>query len=371
MKIRIIGEPMFDRYGVTRAVLLLVKGFHRRGVDVEVVSSLIKPNVRTELEHYASVIDLGFKNVLFDEASTSFVEIWLREAIAQQVSKRLRKLIERGNLSSADAAINMSNTIAVESTAWYAQGPVFEAMEHARSYVPLRYSVPYAMARSVIKHLDIRLMHSLRKLSRVACANSYTMKRVYESLGILMDCIVYEPLDTELFRPTIPRPGGDYVLTYFGKETNYRVVKFVADTGVKIKAFGSKATSFIPRDMLKHPNIEALGHVTDEELADLYSSALFTLFPFTEEPFGYIPVESMACCTPVLTYNRQGPSETVVNGITGWLANSDEELIELAVRIWKNGYPSSMRFRCRERALEFDVKVIADEWIKLIAHVRG
>jgi len=48
----------------------------------------------------------------------------------------------------------------------------------------------------------------------------------------------------------------------------------------------------------------------------------------------------MACRTPVLTYNRQGSSETVVNDVAGWLANSDEELVNLALKIWRYGYPS-------------------------------
>lgn len=161
------------------------------------------------------------------------------------------------------------------------------------------------------------------------------------------------------------------MLTYFGKETDHMAVKTVADKGVKIKAFGCKATSIVPEYVLNHPNIEVLGYVTDNELVVLYSNALFTLFPFTEEPFGYVPVESMACGTPVLTYNKQGPSETVINGVTGWLANSDGELIRLAVRLWKNGYPSVMRSNARKRALDFDVKKIADEWIKLIEHLEN
>lgn len=365
MKIRIVGEPVFNKYGVSGALILLASEFHRRGIDLEIVSSLIKPEVRTELERFASVIDLGFKNVLFDEASTSFVEIWLREAIMRQVSKRAEQFISREG-SMTDATINMSNTIAIESTAWYAQGPVFEAMEHVYPFVPLKYKVPYVVAKRIIKYLDFKLMQSLRKLSRIACANSYTMKRVYEGLGISIDCIIYEPLDTEFFQPKTRSPRGDYVLAYFGKETDYLAVKKVADKGVKIKAFGSKAASIVPKYVLNHPNIEVLGYVSDDELVELYSNALFTLFPFTEEPFGYVPVESMACGTPVLTYNRQGPSETVEHGVTGWLANSDEELVDLAVRIWKEGYPSWMRSRSREKALQFGVKTIADQWIETL-----
>jgi len=68
----------------------------------------------------------------------------------------------------------------------------------------------------------------------------------------------------------------------------------------------------------------------------------------------------------VLTYNKQGPSETVDHGVTGWLANSDDELVDLAVRIWREGYPNWMRSRSREKALQFDVKTIADQWIETL-----
>jgi glycosyltransferase involved in cell wall biosynthesis len=98
------------------------------------------------------------------------------------------------------------------------------------------------------------------------------------------------------------------VLTYFGKETKYPVIKAVADLGIKIKAFGSK-NPYIPRCIHRHPNIKFEGEVSNQKLADLYSNALFTLFTFTHEPFGYVPVESMACQTPVLTYDRQGPAK--------------------------------------------------------------
>jgi glycosyltransferase involved in cell wall biosynthesis len=365
MKVRVIGDPMTSKYGASGPLILLAREFRKKGIDVEIVSSLIKPEVKTELEKFASVTDLGFRNLLLKDASTSYVEIWLREAIMRQVSRRAKRLIGNGS-SAIDATINMSNTITVESTVWFAQGPVFEAMENIYPFFPLKYKLPYVVSKRLIKHLDIELVRSLRELSKIACANSNTIRRVYEGLGIPIDCVIYSPIDTEFFQPKTGSPRGDYVLAYFGKETDYLAIKKVADKGVKIKAFGSKATSMVPKYVLNHPNIEVLGYVSDDELVELYSNALFTLFPFTEEPFGYVPVESMACGTPVLTYNKQGPSETVEHGVTGWLVNSDEELADLAVRIWKEGYPSWMRSRSREKALQFDVKTIADQWIEIL-----
>ena len=81
---------------------------------------------------------------------------------------------------------------------------------------------------------------------------------------------------------------------------------------------------------------EFRGYVSEKELIKLYSNAVFTLFPFTHEPFGYVPLESISCGTPVLTYSRQGPSETVIEGVSGWLANNSNELVEKAVTIWNS-----------------------------------
>jgi glycosyltransferase involved in cell wall biosynthesis len=85
-----------------------------------------------------------------------------------------------------------------------------------------------------------------------------------------------------------------------------------------------------------------------------------------DEPFGYIPVESMACGTPVLTYAWQGPGETVVDGVTGWLAHDDAEIVKLATRLESDGYPNSMRNDCRSHGLNFDVRHIVKEWMKYI-----
>jgi glycosyltransferase involved in cell wall biosynthesis len=154
-------------------------------------------------------------------------------------------------------------------------------------------------------------------------------------------------------------------LTYFGKETKFSVVKNVADRGIKIKAFGSKTRS-IPENLLKHSGVEFLGRVSTSELVNLYTNALFTLFPFTHEPFGYVPLESMACGTPTLTYGIQGPSEYVVDGSTGWLAHTDEELERRGIELWKEEYPTRMRRACIKAASKFDRKLYVEKWMGLL-----
>jgi glycosyltransferase involved in cell wall biosynthesis len=145
-------------------------------------------------------------------------------------------------------------------------------------------------------------------------------------------------------------------------------VKEVADRGVRVKAFGSKMWFLVSsiKGLTKHPNIEFLGRVPVDKLVELYSNALFTIFPFTHEPFGYIPLESMACGTPVLTYNMQGPGEYVTDGVEGWLVGSDSELVEKAVKLWKEGYPEEMRRNCILAASMFDRRIYIEKWMKIL-----
>jgi glycosyltransferase involved in cell wall biosynthesis len=190
---------------------------------------------------------------------------------------------------------------------------------------------------------------------------------MYRKWNIRVDKTINPPLDCTFFRPATSKPTGDYALTHFGtygKEGRFPVIKAIADSGVVIKAFGNVAS--IPKPLRKHRNIDFLGRVSDEELVNLYSNAFFTLFAFNHEPFGYIPVESMACGTPVLTYDKQGPSETVADGKTGWLKSTDRELRISALNVWKNGYDANMRGNCRERAQVFDVKTTYEKWVKIL-----
>ncbi|MCJ7631069.1 glycosyltransferase, partial [Candidatus Bathyarchaeota archaeon] len=182
-----------------------------------------------------------------------------------------------------------------------------------------------------------------------------------------VDEIIYPPIECKVFRPMTSKPSSDYVLTYFGKETKFSVVKSVADMGIKMIAFGSK-TRFIPENLLKHPDVEFLGKVNTNQLIDLYTNALFTLFPFTHEPFGYIPLESMACGTPTLTFDIQGPSEYILNNHTGWLVHTDKELKQKSVELWKEEYPTRIRTNCVKEASKFDKKLYVEKWLQTLGY---
>ncbi len=64
-------------------------------------------------------------------------------------------------------------------------------------------------------------------------------------------------------------------------------------------------------------------NASTELLRQLYTTASVTLFPSIFEPLGLVPLESMACSTPVVGVAEGGTRETVLDGVTGLLTQRD------------------------------------------------
>jgi glycosyltransferase involved in cell wall biosynthesis len=82
----------------------------------------------------------------------------------------------------------------------------------------------------------------------------------------------------------------------------------------------------------KQVTLQLLGSVGDDQLVELYNQALVTLYAPLREPFGLVPLESMACATPVVAVQEGGIQETVLSGQTGLLVERDPQRFAQAVQ---------------------------------------
>ena len=352
-------DIMLDLEGSIRPAMYLANELTAKRYSVSMISPSMTSDV---MEHLNSIgitpISLGAKLAMKSSGpSMLWFETWAREAFLRLNSRHI--------VNGPSTVINFSQVISVPSSIWYLQGPPSIALRDMKKELSTSFRIAYDVLRPVIEYADGKLVDRMGRASSLVIANSKFCASMYSEFGVKVDDVIYPPIDCQTFHPTTPKPSSDYVLTYFGKETKFSVVKNVADRGIKIKAFGSKTRS-IPENLLKHPGVEFLGRVSTSELVNLYTNALFTLFPFTHEPFGYVPLESMACGTPVLTYDIQGPSEYVVNKRSGWLAHTDEEIAQRSIGLWKKGYPRRMRNECLKEASKFDKKLYTEKWLKTL-----
>jgi len=360
----IICDPLLSEYGPLRPVVLIAEKIKEKDKQITIVSTTISAKMQARFASMdINTVNLHKDPLLKKNESIAWMEEWMKEAIFFMNS--------RGVARFDGVVLNFSNTICLPSHVWYAQGPPTVTLDNMRNNLPLHYKLGYLSLSPLLKTCDKIFTTRIANCSQKIVANSKYLASIYQNkFGVHVNNVIYPPLDCEQFKPSTGRPSEDFVLTYFGKETIFALVRQVLDTGIKVKAFGGKL-SMIPKKVRDHTNLEFLGRVDDNKLIDLYSNALFTFYPFTDEPFGYIPIESLACGTPVLTLNKQGPKETISNGTTGWLANDEVELLRLAAQVWKESYSRTLRKNCRQRALKFDANNIAKEWKALLNDIHN
>lgn len=106
--------------------------------------------------------------------------------------------------------------------------------------------------------------------------------------------------------------------------------------------------------------IRFFGEADNAAKRELYAGARALLTPIVwEEPFGLVMPEAMACGTPVIAFARGAAPEIVVDGQTGFLVQTVDEMVE-AVRHVDQIDPR----RCREHVEEhFDGPVMVDAYI--------
>lgn len=139
---------------------------------------------------------------------------------------------------------------------------------------------------------------------------------------------VYHGLPSQLLTPQAHRKP-EY-LAFLGRICPEKrvdtAIKIAAQSGLplKIAAKVDKVDEeYFKRDiepLLSQAHVEFVGEINEAQKPEFLSGAKALLFPIDwSEPFGLVMIESMACGTPVIAFNRGSVPEVIDQGLTGYI----------------------------------------------------
>lgn len=176
----------------------------------------------------------------------------------------------------------------------------------------------------------------------VVLANSYFSRETIYRLYGIGPRVCYLGVDSEVFRP-LPLERDNYVLSV-GSLTPAKGYDFLIRSLALIPEARRPILLVVGNAALAEEQayLEALADrvrvrirfrvlVHDSDLVRLYNCALATLYAPILEPFGFVPLESIACGTPVIGVAEGGVRETVQHGENGFLVDRDCQVFAAAV----------------------------------------
>lgn len=192
--------------------------------------------------------------------------------------------------------------------------------------------VNHSLARRTVVKLHVHLDRFNARHASLICANSrFSVESIFRAYGVYPR---YSQLgvDTEAFRPgglkrervilsvgaLHPVKAQDLIIEAVATLDERPPVRFIYNSSARgyrehLQAVANRCCVTVSFSQL----------VGEHDLVDAYNRAAVVAYPSSLEPFGFVPLEAMACGTPVVGVAEGGVRETVVNGRTGFLAERD------------------------------------------------
>lgn len=288
--------------------------------------------------NYKPILDLGEQTFLFSPL------IWLELPKLLSFSKSLAAIIDQRGYD----AVFVHNSM-------YTQCPVLLRYLRTPSiyycHEPFRFvTEPHPLlkgAREIARKLVLFLTKpvqkllfalessNLRKAGMVLTNSCFTMENLYRYYGICsFPC--YQGVDTKQFRPT--RIKKENILLSVGQLNRWKGQEFLVkslalipkDQRPALQLVYNKSAAGYKKHIDKLANrlnvrIFHSENIEEEELVRQYNRAKLLVYAPIMEPFGFAPIEAMACETPVVAVKEGGVRETVIHDKTGLLTLRDPQ----------------------------------------------
>jgi glycosyltransferase involved in cell wall biosynthesis len=224
------------------------------------------------------------------------------------------------------------------------------------------YVEPYRPAR----------VRNIREADAVVANNIYLSQLLHEKMGVQAG-VVYDGIDRRYFFP--PHAGRDssqgVSVLFAGSLRSYKRVPLVVQQAarwpqVQFRIAGMGEEEQKCRTLaveLRCNNVEFLGHLTSARLGEEMRRADIFFFPSIVEGHPQVLGQAAACGLPALAMSIYRP-DYVINGKTGFLADSDADLFQkLDFLIGDSKQRQAMGEAAVAHAKQFDWDVVAAQWL--------
>ncbi|MDD4801323.1 MAG: glycosyltransferase family 4 protein [Syntrophomonas sp.] len=216
----------------------------------------------------------------------------------------------------------------------FEQAGKFDIIHNNYDFLPLSYS-------RLVKTPVVTTIHGFSNSRIMPVYQAYNRDNYYVSISnsdrsphLQYISTIYHGIDLDLF--SLSEQAGEYLL-YFGRihpdKGTYDAIQIARRFGMKLLMAGiiqdedyfkAQVAPFIDGS-----NIIYAGSVGSDGRNELLRGAYALLHPiYFNEPFGLSVVESMACGTPVIAYNRGSMAEVINEGQSGFLVHNIEEALD-------------------------------------------
>jgi glycosyltransferase involved in cell wall biosynthesis len=305
-----------------------------------------------KLGHTVDVYTISHDDSLFDpETNDTFVYSYSPQTIDFSIIKRFSEDLEMFTTlktlhKKIAADIDSKNyDIVLVHTDKYTQAPfLLRFLKTKNLYFclePLRMVYEYSLRtpnhlsffnksyelinRSVRKKIDRENAQAAYATAAISFFGRELMIQAFD----LYPKVSYLGIDTSVFKPTNTKKKNQ--ILFVGQKL-----------GVNGYDIALKAHSLIPKEIRPELKVHSWttnkkDRVTDAELAKEYSQSLMVWSLSTYDTFGLVPLESLACATPVIAFNVAGYRETLLDRKTGYLVDFNEkEIAEKSIELIKN-----------------------------------
>jgi glycosyltransferase involved in cell wall biosynthesis len=199
-----------------------------------------------------------------------------------------------------------------------------------------------------------------------------------------LDLNLYYPRDGSLLRPLLGIPKDNFVIIMAAenlKDKRKGVASIFEAISILHKSIKEQITLLLIGNAHGFEQLDLgvhevrMGFVYEENLkASLFSLADIFVFPSIADNLPIVIQESLACGTPVISFDVGGIPEMVINDVTGWLLEeaSYELLSEAITKVVSNREgvsalsDSCRKFACEYYAIEDQVSNYANLYSRLV-----